>query len=335
MEKIWNTIVSFFTTTLPTFVMENLVLFCVSAGLFVLCIILLIVLGCKNKKYEYYKGALVVSKKSEEEVGNRLQETSKNLQESNARCNRLLSEKSTLEENFEELENKFNESDTKNKNLSESFENIKGILAEKEIELSSKIAECQEKDTKISNMSIEKDAYTKAFEENKETILKLTLENTKLEADNGALKLLKESNESLIKDLKDKNSELEAEKKEVNRLLTVKTDVVSEYERKVINLSNENERLKDFEYENQILTKMLRRGETKTAETSEITEISPEVPAELPEMIVINETPEEYIDELDALKRSELSKIARELGIRNYATWTNEALKAEIRNRKQ
>ena len=347
----WNKIVNFFTNTIPTVAQEQwLIVELVLLGIaFILLIVMLIVIGSKKrqKKNTDIQIMSLVSKHSDK--AKELEDKNKEYTVLNEKYTEALSNYKALEEISSEKEKTLTaECESKLEGVNKDLTSCKELLAEREMSLSALKQECQEKDTKIANMTIEKDNLSEKYEERgtKITSLELDIEASKSELEKTTVdfNLLKSAHSSL----ENKNIETETDLRELktayDKLLNKHADLEEEHKKVLA----ENDVLKNFEVENDVLLKTLRKFredeqkskddaagaiealEGRLTQKIEATfqSLTAKVAAESVKKVVTKEKAEVALEDM---KRAELSKLAKKLGIANFATWSNKELVKEIK----
>ena len=145
------------------------------------------------------------------------------------------------------------------------------------------------------------------------------------------------SKEIEIRDINEASTKVAYDTKieELESTITRFEGIVEAYEIEVADLKEENNELKNLEVENAVLLKALRKF--KEEDETPIQETLKRFEAKLSDLaakIAVEET-KEVNETTESPKRRELSEIAKKLGIKNFATWTNEELKREIAKRKK
>lgn len=167
----------------------------------------------------------------------------------------------------------------------------------------------------------------------------LTAENDRLATELTNLVNTKEELDNEYLETLEKNTKL-------NRTILELSERYEELEKKHNALLIENDFLKNYEVENGVLIKTLRRlredEENDTAKAKDAIvalenrlnkKIETTFAAMTSKIVETTATskPVDLDDELSKLKRSELSKMAKKLGISNFATWSNAKLIEKIK----
>ena len=155
-----------------------------------------------------------------------------------------------------------------------------------------------------------------------------------------------ESLQSLKETLDTEHLNTLEENEKLNKTVLAFSEKYEEMEKKYNSLLIENDFLKNYEVENTVLIKALRRLKeddeadavnTKAAISALETRLGKKIDATfaaLVEKVATAAPVVEAEDNLSVLKRSELQNLAKSLGIRAQATWSNEKIREEIRNHK-
>lgn len=345
-----NAFVEFFTKTIPSFAETNwAIIMLVLVGLVVVLGVALIVVAVMKKRASTrFNEQLTEWVGKNTERVKQLEKKEEDYKELNQKYADALAEAKTLKEVSEErIETVRREFTEKNDALEADLSICKDLLAERERDLGAMTKECQEKDTKIANMTIERDNLVERV---------VTAENERTELQNIRYELTVEV-EALEAELTEKKEEIVTLEKEVDTLSGEKTKVevalveMSAKEKdlrvKYTEALKEIDYLKNFELENEILLKTIRKlrtdeqadvADTKVA----IVDLEKRLNARMEEIlgsmtakIIASNVEKLDLSAVDTMKRSQLSKIAKEVGITNYATWSNEKLRAEIKKYKK
>lgn len=341
-----NAFVEFFTKTIPSFAETNwaIIMSVLLVLALVLCVAFIVVLVLKKKQHTRFNEQLTEWVGKNTERVKQLEKKEEDYKELNQKYADALAEAKTLKEVSEER------IETVRKELTEKYDALetehfvcKEVLAERERDLGAMTKECQEKDTKIANMTIERDNLVERV---------VTAENERTELQNIRYELTVEA-EALEAELTERKEEIVVLEREVETLSGEKTKVevalveMSAKEKdlrvKYTEALKEIDYLKNFELENEILLKTIRKlrtdEQTDAADTKvAIVDLEKRLNSRIEEIFesmtakVISANMEKVdLSDIDTMKRSQLSKIAKEVGITNYATWSNEKLRAEIK----
>lgn len=362
MKEFWNTIGSFFTETIPSFAKTNwaVIEIVLAALVLVLLVALIVVLVVKKRQHTRSQSQIMEWVGKNTDRVKQLEKKEAEYKELNEKYINEVSERKKLEEvSAERVENVRRELTEKYDSLSQADSAIiseleknlataKELVADRELSLSTITKEVQEKDTKIANMTIEKDNTVLALEAEKNLVAELRHENAEVHADlDKSIKetvALQERYDGLEKD----HNELVVKHNGLETAYVNLTDKHAILDKKYAEALKEIDFLKNYELENEVLLKTLRKfkeddesshSDMKDAISSLEKRLNTKIEASFESMVakVISANAKaSKVDftKLESLKRSELSKLAKELGISNYATWTNEKLCAEIRKYK-
>lgn len=345
-----NAFVEFFTKTIPSFAETNWVI--IMSILFGLAVILgvalIVVLVLKKKQHTRFNEQLTEWVGKNTERVKQLEKKEEDYKELNQKYADALAEAKTLKEVSEErIETVRHEFTEKNDALENELSVCKEVLAERERDLGAMTKECQEKDTKIANMTIERDKLAERvvsaeneLVELKNTKYELTAEIEDLESD---LREARKTIESLEVQLK----ETTEGKAKVEVALVEMSAKEKDLRVKYTEALKEIDYLKNFELENEILLKTIRKLRTDEQADAADTKVAivdlekrlnsriEEILESMTAKIISSNVEKLDLSAVDTLKRSQLSKIAKEVGITNYATWSNEKLRAEIKKYKK
>ena len=346
-----NSFTKFFTETIPSFAQNNwLVLELVFFALTVLFLILFMVALVLKKKANKNSTEQImtwVSKNTEkskqlEKKETEYKELNEKYIESIANCKRL------EDSNLEKCETLQRESSEKIENLEKDLNVCKECLSESERNLAISKQECLDKNAKIADMTIERDNLVKELNEFRSSLegANITIEDYKEEIEtlSDSFDTLKSANTELNSEY----DELRIKNANTERTLVELSENHKELKARYNEALKEIDFLKNYELENEVLLKTLRKfkeddndshSDMKDAIVDLEKRLNNKIEATFETMTarVISAAAKNADidwDGLKEMKRSQLSKIARELGIKNYATWSNERLAEEIKKYK-
>lgn len=300
MEKVWNLIsliTSLFIENITTFMSKNyLIIELICIGIILIMFIIILFRHFAHKKMRSQNKLLTSEIASRD---NLLANKEEQLEKLKIYNNNLLKEIEINSANYQ------SDIDAKNAELALITGNYEKSIFEKECKISELETEYERIRVDMDNLIVTKD-----------------------ELDNEHLEIL------------DKNTEL-------NRTVLAFSEKYEDLEKKYNSLLIENDFLKNYETENTVLIKTLRRlkedeendvAKTKDAIVALENRLNKKIDVIFNAMSAKNNYASTKLKNLDAdlssLKRTELSKIAKKCGIKNFATWSNEKLIKEIKKYK-
>lgn len=188
--------------------------------------------------------------------------------------------------------------------------NDNDVLISKVSELETKVADTEASLKEKENNCAEKDLK----------IIDLTKRNE------AANKLVTDLDAS-VKKFEERSKVAETKAESVSTDLTILTKEHTELQKKYDDIIKENENLKDLEVENRVLLRTIKRLQEESEKPKKS------------EMRILNETNKEENEEklsyikVNNMTRSELFDTAKKFGFTNYALWSNEKLRTEIKSK--
>lgn len=327
MEIIKN-IKNFFTTTAPDFLKE----YClwVELGLFALGLIwfvaMLITHGGKRK----YKKSVLSNT-------NELEASVKLADELRGKLETKSNEYTELSTKFDIAQNALNDSNSKFSELTQEHEVCKDMLSDAQMNLTAKTKECQDKDTKISDLILKEDSLKNETAELRDKILVRNEEvkNLTKQVEEQKAQIVKLSNdkEEAKKDMNDLMEDLE----KMERTNSIMEREASELRKKNKELEEEANNLRDLETENKILIKTIRRLELSEDKKEKDSMVILNEKVENLEKHLSKKTEKRLFDlekveknDLQYLPRTDLFELAKTVDLHNFATWSNDKLREEI-----
>lgn len=320
MKEIFSTSIDFFAVTIPTFIQTYaLIIVGLLALLALFLFVTTIVVAVKKKRMKKRLLAQIATLKED------LDGTSKTLADKEKEYKELYdaydeickmnndinAEKCQYEETIRTLEKK----------IEENKEIDCGLREQINIALNAN----KEKTAMIEDLQIANEKYKESLEE----------VTTRWKETSAAFdEFIEEHNKAIdVRDFNEASTKIEYDTKieELESTITRFEGIVEAYEIEVADLKEENNELKNLEVENAVLLKALRKF--KEEDETPIQETLRRFEEKLNELAA--QTTVEPTEKTETPKRRELSAAAKKLGIKNFATWTNEELKREIAKRKK
>lgn len=217
----------------------------------------------------------------------------------------------TIQTLIEEKESLLTTSEEKGKMIEELKANI-SKLEEVDKESSEKIS------TLETELTTTKTALKEKESECENKALDVTVALKRFETSN---KLVDEL-EKRLKVFEERSAAAEAKATSVNEMMSTLTKEHIALQKEYDMIVKENENLKDIELENRILLKTIKRLQKEDTDTVKETSV----------ILNEEEKPLSYL-EVNNMSRSELFETAKKYGFSNFALWSNEKLRSEIKSK--